>query len=1167
MTFPSLRPPRSRRSGSALIIVLGILSILLVMSVTFSALVRTERGGTTNLKNSQIAREALQSALVQAMEAIEQSFDNPTNNWPVPCWPYPWIASAQEPGDDVAAFDSGAFSGLYYQSGHVEDGAPDAHVMFPGMSSFLTPAQVALVRSAKCGWSPLRASIAATSDGVVGRCAYVALDTTGYLDANVVHRYPDDRAETLGEDPYAFKLPSDSDNLKDIHGKKIPCSLTSPTQFASARAAAKSFLSFADLRHFCSSKDVDRTRDEKGKFPALNLEPPSNTTDPFPADLFCFSSLSLDELAPNGQPKIALPFPKSEKKDAECFENGNDCGKWAARALRAMVEVFARSRKNAGLKVNAVDEDSYTFFYHLPENDRLKISRARIATISLLDAFDKDSHSGRSDNMGAVYWDFLPDSCTVSVDGTAVADRQTGPKGKPLNFPATDSHPLLDRAYAYMHINKATAVIPNLDDVGGDINAQIEESYINYEGEIRVGGIASNLNLDLDGEAATYSLQVECEVLAGAPGKSASKPDPGDNKKILNQLKLGYPRAWTFGGNPASEASGEFLASTSNTESRDDICDRPDLKAKNRYVPVKAVIPFSVQARVDLNVVPDRFTVESSDPRDPDPKECFRAKVVSLSDAAEFKTIPVRAKFTLSQNGKAVQQVPAPALDTTAFQKSWWLCMNMGVPDNSNCSGLDSSEKFKGDGKEKVHENKDKNSPVATVSEAEPLPSRLGWAVCLAPVFGFDTSSLFRSGPTTGPELHPTMISPKTLLGRSWINDLWNSDPDAPKWVKDLADGIQKEDSRGNLPPAYQAAEEFEFIGAHDGETTDLGGLVHFLKFPFDAATYGQGYSEFASYGIPGAPVPDMHHSASSGGSPFVKSHGTKTEAFFSHIDNGPMTSAGQIGNVMCGPHETLSLYETYRNSSDHRPDFHRVLDYFTTSESRYPNEDDDGALNATGLGQSQVYSGVHHGRVNLNMPYLVQWSNKLMTRAKESDIPNLFPFVAAINGASCSALDPDRALPVSSAGLIAADFANSEHRFQHNRKFNCDRDMVFSVAELGKADADTKDNVLLRNLCDDPIVKPECDADREALLANAANAFTTRGQSFLVVIRADAYSPMFGMGADVKEGTSLATTHALVELWRDPEPARYADGSFPTDKDGNEVVYHNWQIRSFRIF
>ena len=68
-------------------------------------------------------------------------------------------------------------------------------------------------------------------------------------------------------------------------------------------------------------------------------------------------------------------------------------------------------------------------------------------------------------------------------------------------------------------------------------------------------------------------------------------------------------------------------------------------------------------------------------------------------------------------------------------------------------------------------------------------------------------------------------------------------------------------------------------------------------------------------------------------------------------------------------------------------------------------------------------------------------------------------------------------------------------------------------------------------------------------------------------MIRADAYSPMFGMGADVKEGTSLATTHALVELWRDPEPARYADGSFPTDGDGKEVVYHNWQIRSFRIF
>lgn len=1181
MTFPSLRPPRSRRSGSALIIVLGILSILLVMSVTFSALVRTERGGTTNLKNSQIAREALQSALVQAMEAIEQSFDNPTNNWPVPCWPYPWIASAQEPGDDVVAFDSGAFSGLYYQSGHVEDGAPDAHVMFPGMSAFLTPAQVALVRSAKCGWSPLRASIAATSDGVVGRCAYVALDTTGYLDANIVHRYPDDRASTIGDDPYAFKLPSSSDNLKDIHGKKIPCSLTSPTQFASARTAAKSFLSFADLRHYCAAKDVDRTRDVKGKYPALNLEPPSNTTDPFPADLFSFSSLSLDELAPNGQPKIALP--------ADGFASANACKKWGARTLRAMAEVFALSRKNAGVEIDASDRDTYTFFPRLQESDRVKVTRARLATVALLDALDEDTMPGRHKSFGN-YWNSLPDlpasdGSPVVVAGKKIADRQPGSTGNSLNFPATDTIPLLDRAYAYMCITEATPVLDT---------ATPDESYITYKGEIRVGGMALNLNWSKNDAASDYTLSVECEVLAGRPAGSASKPGSKDLRTKCDSVKSAGHFEWSFDGKEATESDEDAFASAST--SSDSTTVRGGQDTKNRYLAVEATIPFEVKAWVtDVIRTGGSGGGEegggdggSRPPRGGASRQgagrgeedgggggggegetvTFTAKARLLKDT--FETLPVRARFKISQGATVVQQVPAPALDKAA-EKSWWLCMNMGVPDNAECRGVDSADltgEGRGGGTPKVHKVDEGGTVTSTTMTVDPdkgLPSKLGWAVCVAPAFAFDTTSLYCSTANSGPSL-PN--STGTLCGGYWLNDQWKDQ----QWMQDLAAMIQNE-SKADDKYAANCADIFQSPGSHGGSGADFGGAYAFTKFLFDAKSYGDGYSRFVSYGMNDGPVPDLLHACKQGDSVFANYNGkdfdisTLAMSFYTHVDNEPMTSAGQIGNVMCGPHETISLYETYRNSSDHRPDFHRVLDYFTTSESRYPNEDDDGAPNATGLGQSQIYSGVHHGRVNLNMPYLVKWSNKLMTRAKESDVPNLFPFVAAINGASCSALDPDRALPVSSAGLIAADFANSEHRFQHNRKFDCDRDMVFSVAELGLADSGTKENILLRNLCDDVHIKPECDADRESLLANAANAFTTRGQSFLVVIRADAYSPMFGMGADVKEGTSLATTHAIVELWRDPEPARYADGSFPTDGDGNEVVYHNWQVRSFRIF
>ena len=1209
MTFPSLRPPRSRRSGSALIIVLGILSILLVMSVTFSALVRTERGGTTNLKNSQIAREALQSALVQAMEAIEQSFDdpdnNPSNNWPVPCWPYPWIASAQEPGDGVVAFDSGAFSGLYYQSGHVGDGASDAHVLSSGMSDYLTPAQVALVRSAKCGWSPLRGSANATADGVIGRCAYVALDTTGYLDANIVHRFQEKRAATLGEDPYAFNLPSNSDNINDYFEKeKLPCSLKNPGSFKSARDGAKAFLSFAEMRHYCSSS-------------VLNLDPPTDKEDFFPADLFSFSSLSLEEPNPNGAPKVVLPADQFEK-DEEIIPFGAD-------ALRSMVEVFARSRKNAGMGPAAVENDTYTFFSRLPDKSKVNISRARLATVALLDAMDEDTMPGRNKKTPGNYWDALPDlpnsgRMSVTVDGKEVADLKSGATGNPLNFPATDSIPLLDRAYAYMHVNKATAVIPDSSPEAAG------ESYIEYEGEIRVGGLAQLLNRSEDGEEKNYSLTIEFEVLAGNPGRSASEPDSTDNKKVLKYLKDSaqfLQREWKFGDIDASKFSGTTLTPLKTvTKTKGEICDRWGQEAKHYYisVPVQGKndsIPFSVKSYVDPGTLkPYNWTPPPNrNNPNPDPIPCFKASVLPLADKSKsFTSIPVRARFILKDENenRVVQQVPAPALDDSKDEHPWWICMNMGIPDNSKCCGLDSSDLLKGEGHDagaKVYEvdgNQVQEAP-ATIEEKSPLPSTLGWAVCVAPIFGFDTTSLYRAEPNAGPDLHPPVSSPKTIFARSWINDLWPTDSSAPDWVKDLAKDIQDPSQRGK-ECAFVCVEDFDDLGAHGGTTDDTLASKRFLQFPFQDKS-GHAYSDFVCYGINDGPVPDMCHSDRQGGDPFVKPGRASIEDFVSHIGNKTMLSAGQLGNVICGPFETISLFESFRSSENNRADFHRVLDFFTTSDARYPDADstarrsaridnaDDGPVDWSKFKKSQVFSAAHYGRVNLNMPFMVERTSDKGTRvrATASNDPferdpnyfnadhvtyNIFPFVAAVNGANCASRPDNKKGIVKPevAARIANAIAYTKHESVKNKRFPdpnapndpdrvCKRNMIRSLADLGMADAESnprKNNLLEVLLQEEGF---ECDADREAFLANAANAFTTRGQSFLVVIRADAYSPMFGMGADVKEGTSLATTHALVELWRDPEPARYADGSFPTDKDGNEVVYHNWQIRSFRIF
>ena len=85
--------------------------------------------------------------------------------------------------------------------------------------------------------------------------------------------------------------------------------------------------------------------------------------------------------------------------------------------------------------------------------------------------------------------------------------------------------------------------------------------------------------------------------------------------------------------------------------------------------------------------------------------------------------------------------------------------------------------------------------------------------------------------------------------------------------------------------------------------------------------------------------------------------------------------------------------------------------------------------------------------------------------------------------------------------------------------------------------------------------INPYSDSERESLIGKIAKHTTTRGQSFTIVIRSDAFAPKFGSDVD---GTTLASKVAIVEAWRDSE-REY-------DADGNPLKYHKWHIRSVRI-
>ena len=62
----------NKEKGSALVIVLGMLAVLMLMAVAFSIIMRTERAGTTNLRHSLTAQNGIQSAIAHAISDIDK---------------------------------------------------------------------------------------------------------------------------------------------------------------------------------------------------------------------------------------------------------------------------------------------------------------------------------------------------------------------------------------------------------------------------------------------------------------------------------------------------------------------------------------------------------------------------------------------------------------------------------------------------------------------------------------------------------------------------------------------------------------------------------------------------------------------------------------------------------------------------------------------------------------------------------------------------------------------------------------------------------------------------------------------------------------------------------------------------------------------------------------
>lgn len=145
------RPPS--KQGIALIIVIGLLTVLAILALSFAVTMRTERLAARGFADSFRSREVAQSGLAQAMLAVQTD----GANWFYPNWGAECVVS---PGN------AGGTTNLLF-------GAASNYIPRSLLATVATPATAA-------NWTALRDS----NNRLIGRYAYVAVNCSGLIDAN-----------------------------------------------------------------------------------------------------------------------------------------------------------------------------------------------------------------------------------------------------------------------------------------------------------------------------------------------------------------------------------------------------------------------------------------------------------------------------------------------------------------------------------------------------------------------------------------------------------------------------------------------------------------------------------------------------------------------------------------------------------------------------------------------------------------------------------------------------------------------------------------------------------------------------------------------------------------------------------------------------------------------
>ena len=272
------------------------------------------------------------------------------------------------------------------------------------------------------------------------------------------------------------------------------------------------------------------------------------------------------------------------------------------------------------------------------------------------------------------------------------------------------------------------------------------------------------------------------------------------------------------------------------------------------------------------------------------------------------------------------------------------------------------------------------------------------------------------------------------------------------------------------------------------------------------------------------------------------------------YVKNAPVESAGELGYLPIGPWLTVRLYDYNEekvadpralkaNSQDNRipgydgylsdyPGFHTVLDHFAIEPERARpgrisvDSSEIGVLssvfnqlpvsktregpvavdekNAKVL--AEIVMALRKG-VEVNMPRL-GGGKHLQSLSKASDFGKLFYPI------------PD---------VLSADYHGG-----------------YEIACRDEEDQGCMASKALFNILDGQRGTYLGEFEREALVAKSYNLFTNRGKSFLIVVKAQAYTPgFFKTAIEDETGSIHASRTLIVEVWRDTVDEN-KDGVYP---------------------